>query len=351
VKRTLVSRLVMLGVVAAGAAAAGWALGASAGVLAAMVAAAVWLQAAVWIYRAQQDAQTTVARANDFAQALIDAIPDPMYVKRRGGHYVMVNDAFARYHGLSRDEVLARGLHYDDAANHLLSLQEDERILAGGELRKEEHTVQRLTGAEVFRILSKRRSTFLDGDAVVVGIDHHITEWRQAERELRRLAQEDMLTGIANRRAFSTEAERALHAAERSGLPLTLLLLDLDHFKRINDTHGHNVGDEVLRELAQRMLQVLRKSDLAGRWGGEEFSALLQGEAEAARTVAERLREAVAGRPFDTGAGPLAVTLSGGCAAWRPGDTLAALVARADAALYAAKAQGRNQVQLAAALG
>jgi diguanylate cyclase (GGDEF)-like protein len=201
-----------------------------------------------------------------------------------------------------------------------------------------------VTGEECHRIVIKRRCTHVDGQPVVVAIQHYVTEWRLAERELRRLAQEDMLTGLANRRHFSNEAASILDAAEHNGQPLSLLLLDVDHFKLINDDYGHNVGDQVLVELARRLREALPDTALPGRWGGEEFIALLHGDIDTAMTAAERVRLAVAGSPFATSRGPLTVTLSGGCMEQRPGDTLSRLVGRADRALYTAKRRGRNRI-------
>ena len=182
---------------------------------------------------------------------------------------------------------------------------------------------------------------------MVVGIDHYITEWRVAERELKRLAEEDMLTGIANRRHFTSEANRALEKAHRHDEVLSLLLFDLDHFKLVNDRHGHNVGDEALREMARRMQECFRRSDLPGRWGGEEFIALLPHTTVlAAKEVAERMRIQLAKNPIRTSSGDIRVTLSGGGAQLFAGDTLESLVARADAALYRAKHGGRNRIEI-----
>jgi diguanylate cyclase (GGDEF)-like protein len=127
-------------------------------------------------------------------------------------------------------------------------------------------------------------------------------------------------------------------------------MIDIDHFKAINDTHGHAVGDQVLCAIAKRMLAGLRRSDIAGRYGGEEFAMVLpETDAEAAaRVVGERLRAAVAGLPVDTAEGGLTVTISVGVAAVRTGrESLLDALTRADAALYTAKRAGRNQVMSA----
>jgi diguanylate cyclase (GGDEF)-like protein/PAS domain S-box-containing protein len=165
-----------------------------------------------------------------------------------------------------------------------------------------------------------------------------------------RMALTDALTGLASRRHFLAEAERELSRARR-GHALSLLMIDVDHFKSINDTHGHAAGDRVLVELGRTLHAVLREADLAGRLGGEEFGVLLpDADATLALAVAERARSALAAAkvPLDPG-GTLGFTSSVGVATLEPGDGDAAtLIARADAALYAAKRAGRNCVQVAA---
>ncbi len=164
-------------------------------------------------------------------------------------------------------------------------------------------------------------------------------------QEVRNLAVVDDLTGLANRRRFFEVAERDLASCRRGGRPLTVLMLDLDRFKQVNDTYGHQTGDEVLRELAQRLAAEIRSTDILGRYGGEEFAlALPDSDAEAAAQAAERLRAAVDGAPFLTRSGALPITISIGLADLHPDDAdLDALLARADQALYRAKRSGRNR--------
>ncbi|WP_202405762.1 MULTISPECIES: GGDEF domain-containing protein [Halomonadaceae] len=169
-----------------------------------------------------------------------------------------------------------------------------------------------------------------------------------ARQELARNASTDVLTGLANRRAFDERLEAEHARSLRVGSGYALVMTDLDHFKHVNDTWGHEVGDEVLRELAQRLVSVLRTEDMLGRWGGEEFMALLPGAGEReAMTVAEKLRHAVADTLFATSAGSIPVTTSLGVAVFR-GEQLPGMVARrADIALYAAKENGRNRSETA----
>ena len=159
------------------------------------------------------------------------------------------------------------------------------------------------------------------------------------------LATTDSLTGVANRRRFFDLAERALAGAKAAGGPVTALMVDIDHFKRINDAHGHQVGDDVIKEVVQRLLGGLPANGLVARYGGEEFAVLLPGIDASGEELAEGLRASVAGTPVDTRSGPIPVTISVGLARLRPTDpTPDTLLGRADAGLYAAKLAGRNRV-------
>lgn len=164
--------------------------------------------------------------------------------------------------------------------------------------------------------------------------------------EVRRRAITDDLTQAYNRRHLMDIASRELSRAVRKGFPLSVIMLDVDHFKTFNDTYGHFVGDEVLRAVVQRSTRSLREADVLGRYGGEEFAVVLPDTtAEGASKVAERLQKAISGEPILTRRGPLSVTVSMGIAAVRSQDeNLANLFNRADDALYAAKSAGRNRV-------
>lgn len=166
--------------------------------------------------------------------------------------------------------------------------------------------------------------------------------------EARRESLTDPLTGLANRRWFDERLAEEVAKAERTGAPLSIALVDLDHFKEINDRFGHDAGDEVLRQFAALARERLRRSDRPCRTGGEEFALLLPGttEEEAVRLV-DRLRQDVALTAF-TAVRTRRVTISGGVARWRRGETAADLLRRADAALYAAKRGGRNRIVSAA---
>lgn len=168
------------------------------------------------------------------------------------------------------------------------------------------------------------------------------TQLKRALDAMARQAGTDALTGLPNRRSLDTALDAQCAMASREGRPCAVLMLDLDHFKAINDTHGHAVGDAVLRAFGQRLQAQLRRSDLCARYGGEEFVVLLAGTPfEPAEDVAERLRASVNEAPLVEG---VTATVSVGTASHRPDDDAASLLARADAALYEAKRGGRNRV-------
>jgi diguanylate cyclase (GGDEF)-like protein len=170
-----------------------------------------------------------------------------------------------------------------------------------------------------------------------------------AQEALRREASHDRLTGLWNRGMILDHLDRELKKARRNSVPVSVLMADIDHFKAINDTYGHAVGDFVLRQTAERLRSVLRESDAVGRYGGEEFLHVLSACGVAAAAEAgERLRRAVQAQPIVIGEGkPLEVTVSVGLAASRPGFTDAsAIISAADKALYLAKANGRNRVEV-----
>lgn len=166
-----------------------------------------------------------------------------------------------------------------------------------------------------------------------------------AQEALKEQALRDSLTGLWNRRAVFAMLEREVYRAQRDQFPITLVMIDLDHFKAINDTYGHLIGDEVLREMSSRLSEAMRPYDFAGRYGGEEFLVVLPScSRRYGAQRAEDFRRAIAGRPVPTPAGLLTVTCSLGVAVYddrmKPED----LIHRADEALYRAKRDGRNCV-------
>jgi diguanylate cyclase (GGDEF)-like protein len=164
------------------------------------------------------------------------------------------------------------------------------------------------------------------------------------ERDLETLAYRDELTGVANRRYAVRQLAAMVSRARRHDLDLSVLLIDADRFKALNDRHGHAAGDALLRGLADRLARRVRREDIVARFGGEEFLVILpETDAEGAAAVAEDVRAAVAAEPFAVGRVALPLTISAGTATWR-GEDAEHLIARADRGLYAAKEGGRDRV-------
>jgi diguanylate cyclase (GGDEF)-like protein len=187
---------------------------------------------------------------------------------------------------------------------------------------------------------------------LVARLARHRSRLTELNAELARLAEVDPLTGLRNRRAIEQYLHDGLSAARRHDLALSLLLIDFDHFKTINDRFGHRVGDEVLVQTAQVLDRALRTEDAIGRWGGEEFLVVLPGTDEGgALSVAGRLREALAAhQPDQALAHGMSVTVTIGVAEWQH-EEMSELVSRADGALYRGKAAGRDMAQVSPGAG
>ena len=178
-----------------------------------------------------------------------------------------------------------------------------------------------------------------------------IVQWRDREQRLKELCKTDYLTGVHNRRSFMDRAETEFVRAQRFSSPIAVVMLDVDHFKRVNDSYGHATGDEVLKVVARIMAAEVRRHDVIARYGGEEFALLLaETNEEQARVMAERCRVEIERANIIVGGKAIKVTASLGIAAY-PRDGISnveQLVNLADEALYRAKAAGRNQVAIAA---
>ncbi|EGB16441.1 diguanylate cyclase with PAS/PAC sensor [Pseudodesulfovibrio mercurii] len=256
-----------------------------------------------------------------------------------------VNPAACRYYGYSNEELTSMTIRQLDCMSDDQMYRE---LKAASEERrnyfKHVHTLKDGTrrDVEVFTgpvSLGRRQLHY--------SIVHDVTEKRRLEARLERMATRDQLTGAYNRHAFFQRARHELARARRFNRPLAVLMCDLDHFKEVNDSHGHAIGDEVLRTFALRCRADSRKTDVFARMGGEEFAALLvETDAERAVEVAERIRAMTASKPVSTEVGDMAVTVSIGVAALNAEDSINELLKRADEALYKAKESGRNSVVL-----
>ncbi len=201
----------------------------------------------------------------------------------------------------------------------------------------------------IFRQIANQVSVVIDKSRAYQQILEQNRQLLEDSRRLRDAASRDALTGALNRGGIMRAAEEILAARRRRGRSIGFILLDIDHFKQINDRFGHPAGDAVLKETVRRLSGALRARDQLGRLGGEEFLVIIAGaDAKAAGRAAERLRVALAGAPFRLGGATTTVTASFGVTmADGTGDTADAVIAAADGALYAAKKGGRNRVEFA----
>lgn len=298
---------------------------------------------------ARKAAEAALRESEESYRGLFNSVAEAIYILDEAGHFLDVNTGVERMYGYSRDELIGQTPAFLVAPgmNDLDELAERIRLAFAGEPQQGEIWGRRKNG-EVFPKDAWINKGRYFGHDVVIAVCRDATERRAAEDELRRLAATDSLTGLANRRHFLDQMALALARRQRYDIPTALLMLDLDWFKRVNDQYGHATGDEVLKHVAGIMTSSLRRIDLLGRLGGEEFAILLPDtEAAGAHEFAERLRLRIAAQPARAESGDLPVTLSIGVTSFAAQDrNIDAILARADRALYRAKENGRNRVEL-----
>ncbi|UXU89543.1 GGDEF domain-containing protein [Burkholderia sp. S-53] len=220
-------------------------------------------------------------------------------------------------------------------------------IFAGGFFLLSYGVVQAFHTTRSFSTIYSQEELFARLREAMARTERALQELQRTNEKLEYMAATDPLTGAANRRRFIERVEAEIARARRNGAPFSLLSLDLDHFKAINDSYGHQTGDQVLQRFVKKCLDAIRPYDGVARVGGEEFMVLLpQAALDTARTVGERIRAAIAGAPFENGDGkPIEVTVSVGISEFgRDGETIDAILRKADERLYQAKHQGRNRV-------
>lgn len=218
-------------------------------------------------------------------------------------------------------------------------------MLDGQASREEAPDTQRVILGHIAEVIEANKR--LEDDLVLAR--YRLDEQRQELDRTRKEARTDELSGVANRKAFDEALNFMVANLKRHKTPFALVLVDVDHFKRINDTHGHQAGDKVVSKLGKVFQQQIRNRDFVGRYGGDEFAIMFSGlPASEAESVALRLNDAVQRTNFEASAGGnIAVTLSMGMASAKPNDTSESVIERADAALYRAKQSGRNQLACA----
>ena len=284
-----------------------------------------------------------LSREQAINRAIVHTSPNGLLLYTEQGHCILANDSAARMVGASVDLLLkqnfrelqswkASGLL--DAAMHALGGEPVHKLL------NFTSTFGKQTDCQVTLMPLEAR-----GQRMLLVVAKDVSALMNANRELDQLARRDALTDLHNRFAASERLRDEFVRSQRSNVAFSVLLLDVDHFKRVNDTHGHDVGDQVLQAVARQIKGSVRASDFVARFGGEEFLVILPDtDAQEAEVVAEKIRRAVDACELP-GVGH--VTLSAGLSEWRsdlPDEGL--LVRRADEALYAAKGAGRNQVMV-----
>jgi len=288
------------------------------------------------------------------SRSLLLGLGEGVYGCDQQGRCIFINPAALYMLGLTEDAVIGQNQHRlfhhhrPDGAVYPDAECPVHQTLHDGQVRRCEEWFFRADGSgfPVDLVVTPLREGTQRSGAIAIFSD--IARRKTMDEKLLHLATTDTLTGLANRRHFLAQVAQEAERIRRFGEPGALLMLDLDHFKDINDQHGHAAGDAVLKAFAQAVQASLRKTDSAGRMGGEEFAVLLPETApEAARNFAERLRQTVAAMPIAFENKTLSVTVSIGVTSLDPADLAPEdALRRADQAMYKAKAGGRNRVEL-----
>ena len=292
-----------------------------------------------------------LAEREEVLHSITNAAQDAVMMIDSAGRVTYWNPAAEHMFGFSEVEVVGENLHdLIVPERHLERAHAGfSRFAASGEgpaIGRTTTLRAKHRNGDEFPVDISLSAIKLRGQWSAVGIVRDATERVQTEERLKQLATTDTLTGICNRRHFDEVLASEISRAARFTNPLSLILFDVDHFKRVNDTFGHQAGDRVLTQLAVTVSSTIRTVDLFARWGGEEFVVLLPGsDLDAGRLLAEKLRMVLERQPFsDVGQ----VTCSFGVAEYAPDDNMDALIKKVDRCLYHAKASGRNRVETSA---
>ncbi|AFZ32320.1 diguanylate cyclase with PAS/PAC and Chase2 sensors [Gloeocapsa sp. PCC 7428] len=315
--------------------------------------------------------QEGLQRSKEFLQEVINTIPDPVFVKNQQHQWIVLNDAFCQFIGYPLEELLEKS-DYQFLPQHQadISWQQDDIVFVSGNAIENEEELTDSRG--ITHLVATKKSLHKDaaGNLFLVGVMRDITERKRIEEELKRTAAEllrsntelqhsqdrlrylayhDSLTGLPNRKLFYDHLNQSLAWAENNKLSLALLFIDLDGFKQVNDTLGHDSGDRLLVTVAQRLTLCLRGSDIVSRLGGDEFTVILPGIAKAddAATVAEKILTMLS-QEFHLNGHTICITASIGISIYpNNGTAQETIVKQADLAMYQAKRLGKNCYQFA----
>jgi len=294
----------------------------------------------------------------DSYSRIIDTLHDGLYCVDRQRRIVYWNRAAELMSGFTAAEVIGTSCANDvlthvDAAGHSLcqGMCPLAATMEDGKSREAEVYMHHKSGHRIPVLV--RVSPLCDSAGNVIGGVELFTDISNRDahelriKELEKLAMIDTLTQLPNRRSMEREIEHRIEERRRYGVPFAILFVDVDHFKRFNDAYGHEAGDEVLRFVAGTMVANARPFDVYGRWGGEEFVAIVRNVTQDDQAaIAERLRMLVEGSYLSRDGQHLSVTVSIGSTLVRDGDTVQEVVKRADALMYRSKTAGRNCVSV-----
>jgi diguanylate cyclase (GGDEF)-like protein/PAS domain S-box-containing protein len=306
-------------------------------------------------------------RSKEFLQTVINTIPDPVFVKDKEHHWIILNQAYCQFIGYPLETLMQKSDH-DIFPRHEADnfWSQDELVFRTGQAKEIEAEFTDAFGTT--HLIATKKSLHKDaaGNLFLVGIIRDITERKRTEEELRQAAAEltrsnvelklsedrlrylayhDALTGLANRKQFYERLSQSMDWAHKNNQLVGLMFLDLDGFKQVNDTLGHDTGDQLLRVVAQRLTSSLRSSDIVSRLGGDEFTVILPGipQLEYVAKVAEKILETLS-QVFLLEGQNVFVTVSIGISIYPlDGEAEETLIKNADAAMYRAKQLGRNQ--------
>ena len=288
-----------------------------------------------------------LSESKDQLRAIFDSVQDGIIVaEAQSRRFLMVNASVCRMLGYSPEEVLNLGVEDILPEEYrAYGLSQFER-LAKDEIGVVPNVPMKRKDGSVFYVDINSGSLMLNGVACLVGVFRDITDRKRAERAEEQ-ASRDSLTDLYNHRTFYSLLKNEIVRTQRFKRPVSLLMFDIDHFKRVNDTYGHQAGDAIIKGLSDLLVKRARAVDRVCRYGGEEFTVILpETDATMAMQIAERLRAAVEHQPFDIGDGKaISITVSIGAVTYpQQANSLEGLVKAADVALYAAKEGGRNGV-------
>lgn len=313
--------------------------------------------------------QEELKRSKEFLKTVINTIPDPVFVKDKEHRWIILNQAYCQFIGYPLERLIKKS-DYDFFPRHEAEAfwTQDEQIFKTGIPCEHEEEFTDAFGTT--HLIATKKSLHKDaaGNLFLVGVIRDITERKRAEAELRQTAEElsrsntelklsgdrlrylayhDPLTGLANRKQFYERLSQSLEWARSNNQLMGLMFLDLDGFKQVNDTLGHDTGDHLLKVVAQRLTRGLRCSDIVSRLGGDEFTVILSGipQLEYATKVAEKILESLSQVVVLDGQNVF-VTVSIGISIYPlDGEVEEILIKKADMAMYRAKQLGRNQLQ------